>query len=318
MAAERWRKRLNIQGEDVARAFDEGFAKLDEVAQGATPPQKDGSRCVHCRKKIELDTHHRAMCNGYCTDVGKGGKSCRIKGSISKIIALWKSLVDDDARAAALAAASVPDADAPAASASGIVGLSSSSSTSARAEAEDAAPRVPRCLRVCDSGDRCPGDALPNSSYCSRRCDAAEAARVARLCRLVLDERASEAASAAAPEPRRSQAPKAPKASLGSLLAGLEKPAKKAPPPKPAGPPSKPPSPPQVPRERAPPPPAASDEAELEAFVVQSIGQKYWSTFVEEEIDDLATLRLLTVKDFADMQIPLGPRLKLIAALQAA
>ena len=29
MAAERWRKRLNIQGEDVARAFDEGFAKLD-------------------------------------------------------------------------------------------------------------------------------------------------------------------------------------------------------------------------------------------------------------------------------------------------
>ena len=170
---------------------------------------------------------------------------------------------------------------------------------------------------------------------------------------MVADEAAADEKPAPDEKPAKAAAPRRPKASasLGSMLAGLKKePPKPKAEPKPE--PPRPASPPPVPRAPAPaapppprqhrqapvappphrqapvappqrqapiarPPPRQTPLAELEAFVVGVIGEKYWPNFVDEEIDDIGTLRLLTVSDFADMQIPLGPRLKLMKALEA-
>ena len=342
-----WRKRLAIGDGPAAEAFDAAFMNLPDDARDAAPPPKDGGRCPHCRKKIELDTHYKAMCNGFCDTAKRGSKS----GCVSKVVALWKSLTTEEERAKALGAAPASGPSSSRESSSGIVGLSSSPSVCA--PVAEAAPAKPRCLRTFDSGERCSGDALPTTSYCSRRCEGSEAARVARLAKMVADEAAADEKPAPDEKPAKAAAPRRPKASasLGSMLAGLKKePPKPKAEPKPE--PPRPASPPPVPRAPAPaapppprqhrqapvappphrqapvappqrqapiarPPPRQTPLAELEAFVVGVIGEKYWPNFVDEEIDDIGTLRLLTVSDFADMQIPLGPRLKLMKALEA-
>ena len=72
--------------QSVARFMAQHEREATPPTRAETPDDEDGGRCPHCRKKIELDTHYKAMCNGFCDTAKRGSKS----GCVSKVVARWK------------------------------------------------------------------------------------------------------------------------------------------------------------------------------------------------------------------------------------
>mmetsp|Transcript_15639 Transcript_15639/g.48476 ORF Transcript_15639/g.48476 Transcript_15639/m.48476 type:complete len:291 (-) Transcript_15639:39-911(-) len=281
MGAAEWARRLGITDAGSMAAFVTAFNQLDDSIKELPPPLKDGNRCPYCRKKIMLDSRFKELCNGLCT--GGQAKDKQTKNGSTKILEIWRAIGVD------VATTSRP-AEAVSDGKSAVVGLSRIGST--LSAASDEAESKPRCRSL-----NCQREAKP-SGFCSRRCEAGEADRVVKVARMLLAEAAPEKAppkpAPAAPAPRKAKPP-----SLGSLMKDLSKPAAPKPPPAPS------------PVEAA----EAAEAEDLEAlrkFVVGVVGDKWWPTFVDNEVDDLDTLRSMTAKDLQDMSIPLGPRLKLV------
>ena len=278
MGANEWAKRLGISDAASLETFKQKFSQLEDAAKECPVPPKDGSRCALCRRKVMLDTRFKELCNGLCS---AGGSTKSTRKTINAVNSATKILeIYRSLPAAGASNAPLRNIDE---SDGGIVGLSKLGRDDSESNFQILC-RSEQCQRAC-----------PEGGFCSRRCESGEADRVATVAKMVLADATLDSSDRQPSKPRR----KTQTASLASMMENLAKP--------------------PAPRKSSSADESSSskaDEEALRAFVVEVVGEKYWPVFEREEIEDLKTLKCCTARDLQDMEIPLGPRLKLLSNLE--